>query len=124
MEAGRRISAYLSSLIPFIYIPIIGVIVYLWVSHMLSCTGAAVSGGITYPDKGAIMRIVDHISLVPSPLRGGNCDSLGVRFPDMTKAYDERLGSVLDAVAQRHGIDLKRACIYRCKVLSLRRQAK
>ncbi len=67
-----------------------------------------VSGGITYPDKGAIMRIVDHISLVPSPLRGGNCDSLGVRFPDMTKAYDERLGSVLDAVAQRHGIDLKK----------------
>lgn len=41
-------TAYLSSLIPFIYIPIIGVIVYLWVSHMLSCTGAAVSGGIAY----------------------------------------------------------------------------
>lgn len=41
-------TAYTASLIPFIYIPVIGVIIYLWVTHMLSCAGAAVSGGITY----------------------------------------------------------------------------
>ena len=48
-----------------------------------------VSGGITYPEKGTIMRITDHISMIPSPLRGKNIDKLGARFPDMTRPYDE-----------------------------------
>ncbi len=67
-----------------------------------------VSGGITYPEKGALMRIVDHISLIPSPLRGLNDDRLGVRFPDMTRPYDEELGSILDGLAKERDIDLKK----------------
>lgn len=67
-----------------------------------------VSGGITYPEKGTLMRITDHISLIPSPLRGQNIAELGVRFPDMTKAYDEELGAIVDDVAKKHNIDLKK----------------
>ena len=67
-----------------------------------------VSGGITYPEKGTIMRITDHISMIPSPLRGKNIDSLGVRFPDMTRPYDEELGEIVDGVAKAHDIDLKK----------------
>lgn len=67
-----------------------------------------VSGGITYPEKGTLMRIIDHISMIPSPLRGKNIDELGVRFPDMTKPYDEGLGAIIDNVAKSHNIDLKK----------------
>lgn len=67
-----------------------------------------VSGGITYPEKGTLVRIVDHITMIPSPLRGGNLDELGVRFPDMTKPYDEELGKVIDSIAERRNIDLKK----------------
>lgn len=67
-----------------------------------------VSGGITYPEKGTIMRIVDHISMIPSPLRGKNHDELGVRYPDMTRPYDVKLGNMVDEAAKARGIDLKR----------------
>ncbi|MDE6361820.1 MAG: purine-nucleoside phosphorylase [Clostridia bacterium] len=67
-----------------------------------------VSGGITHPDKGTLMRITDHISMIPSPLRGKNIDELGVRFPDMTRPYDEELGAIVDGVAKAHDIDLKK----------------
>ncbi|MDE6473514.1 MAG: purine-nucleoside phosphorylase [Clostridia bacterium] len=67
-----------------------------------------VSGGITYPEKGTLMRITDHISMIPSPLRGKNIDELGVRFPDMTRPYDEELGAIVDGVAKTHNIDLKK----------------
>ena len=67
-----------------------------------------VSGGITYPEKGTLMRITDHITMIPSPLRGGNIDELGVRFPDMTKPYDEELGHLIDGIAKRNNVDLKK----------------
>ncbi|MDE6211583.1 MAG: purine-nucleoside phosphorylase [Clostridia bacterium] len=67
-----------------------------------------VSGGITYPEKGTLMRITDHISMIPSPLRGKNIETLGVRFPDMTRPYDEALGAIVDGVAIEHNIDLKK----------------
>lgn len=66
------------------------------------------AGGITYPQIGALMRITDHISLVPSPLRGENYPKLGKRFPDMTKPYDEEWGGIIDEVASKEGIDLKK----------------
>ena len=66
------------------------------------------SGGITYPNIGDLMRITDHISLVPSPLRGENYSKLGKRFPDMSKPYDEQLGSIVDDVAKNLNIDLKK----------------
>ncbi|MDE5991391.1 MAG: purine-nucleoside phosphorylase [Clostridia bacterium] len=66
------------------------------------------SGGITYPEIGDLMRITDHISLVPSPLRGENYPKLGKRFPDMSKPYDEELGNIVDGVAKELNIDLKK----------------
>ncbi|MDE7079194.1 MAG: purine-nucleoside phosphorylase [Clostridia bacterium] len=66
------------------------------------------SGGITYPEIGDLMRITDHISLVPSPLRGKNYPKLGKRFPDMSKPYDEELGNIVDGVAKELNIDLKK----------------
>ena len=51
------------------------------------------SGGIATGFKaGDLMLITDHIaSLMPSPLRGENISELGVRFPDMSHIYDDKL---------------------------------
>jgi purine-nucleoside phosphorylase len=41
---------------------------------------------------GGIVIIRDHINLLPDhPLRGKNHEELGIRFPDMMKAYDKEL---------------------------------
>jgi len=45
---------------------------------------------------GDLMVIRDHINLFPdNPLRGSNDSRLGVRFPDVTDAYDEKLGNLV-----------------------------
>ena len=66
-------------------------------------------GGINPEFKpGDFMLAKDHISFfVPSPLRGKNVDSLGLRFPDMTHTYDPGLRRIAKAVAERNGIHLK-----------------
>jgi purine-nucleoside phosphorylase len=66
------------------------------------------SGGITCTQTGALMRITDHISLVPSPLIGENYSRLGKRFPDMSEPYDKQLGNAIDALAKDLDIDLKK----------------
>lgn len=74
------------------------------------CIITNAAGGIN-PDfsAGDLMLICDHISFfVPSPLIGGNIDSLGTRFPDMTKAYDREFGEMLESIAKKEGISLKR----------------
>ena len=54
----------------------------------------------------------DHLNLMGcSPLIGPNDDTLGVRFPDMTEAYDKALRERLTDVAAAAGIPL-RAGIY------------
>ena len=67
------------------------------------------SGGIRSDlTAGSLMSITDHISaLVPNPLVGANIDELGIRFPDMTTAYDEELRALLRRTAEKDGIDLK-----------------
>ncbi len=71
----------------------------------LFLTNAA--GGITY-DAGTLMLITDHISsFVPSPLRGGNIDELGPRFPDMSEVYDKELRNIVKLVAKENGVDIK-----------------
>lgn len=75
-------------------------------AKVMFVTNAA--GGIKYPEIGALMRITDHISLVPSPLIGQNWDVLGKRFPDMTKPYDEQLGKIVDDTAKELNIELGR----------------
>lgn len=67
------------------------------------------AGGIN-PDfrQGALMMITDHISsFVPSPLRGLNMDEIGLRFPDMTHVYSEKLQETVRAAADQTGIALR-----------------
>lgn len=53
---------------------------------------------------GDIMLIDDHINLLgENPLVGPNLDELGVRFPDMSEAYDRQL----QALAQQVALDMK-----------------
>ena len=56
---------------------------------------------------GDLVRITDHLNLTGAdPLRGANDDRLGPRFPDMSEAYDARLGTLLDTCAARRGLKL------------------
>ena len=61
------------------------------------------SGGLN-PDyeAGELVLIRDHINLLPEhPLRGDNDDRFGLRFPDMSNAYDAGLRDQLQASAQK-----------------------
>ena len=63
---------------------------------------------------GDLVRIVDHVNLSGlNPLVGENDDRVGPRFPDLSEAYDRRLGAILDEVAAARGIAL-RAGVYAC----------
>ncbi len=58
---------------------------------------------------GDLMLIEDHINLTgTSCLLGLNEDELGVRFPDMSEAYDRALRAVADEVAGSMGLRLAR----------------
>ena len=57
---------------------------------------------------GDIMLIEDHINLFPEhPLRGTNHNELGVRFPDMSEAYNKELRSIATKIAKENGIKLQ-----------------
>ena len=57
---------------------------------------------------GDMMVITDHLNLTgDNPLRGPNDDALGVRFPDMSRAYNPELSAVLTAVASEQGTELR-----------------
>lgn len=57
---------------------------------------------------GDLMRITDHLNLSGmNPLAGPNEEALGPRFPDMSAAYDLRLGNLLDEAAAQVGTPLK-----------------
>lgn len=52
-----------------------------------------------------MMLITDHINMLgANPLIGPNDDSMGPRFPDMSRAYSRRLLSIAENIAQREGI--------------------
>lgn len=76
-------------------------------AKMLFLTNAA--GGIQAGMKaGDFMLITDQISsFVPSPLRGENLGDLGVRFPDMSGIYSERLQKIIRKIAVNAEIPLK-----------------
>lgn len=76
-------------------------------AKVLFLTNAA--GGIQAGMKaGEFMLITDQISsFVPSPLRGANDDDLGVRFPDMSGIYSERLRKAIRKIAVNADIPLK-----------------
>lgn len=59
--------------------------------------------------KGDLMLIDDHINLQPeNPLRGKNEDSLGPRFPDMSRPYDQRMNNMLLEIAGENQIILNK----------------
>lgn len=67
------------------------------------------SGGLN-PEwhVGDIVLISDHINFFPvHPLHGRNLDELGVRFPDMSKVYDERLRNKAKLIALEHNITVR-----------------
>jgi purine-nucleoside phosphorylase len=54
------------------------------------------------------MLIVDHLNLSgQNPLVGPNLDQLGPRFPDLTRAYDERMTAAARLAARAESIELK-----------------
>lgn len=57
--------------------------------------------------KGDIMIINDHINLIgDNPLIGPNDERLGVRFPDMSNAYDHDLRAIANEVALQERIKI------------------
>jgi purine-nucleoside phosphorylase len=58
---------------------------------------------------GDLMLITDHIKITTAqnPLRGHNEDELGLRFFDMSRAYDSDLADVARKIAKEQGLDLK-----------------
>lgn len=81
--------------------------------RLLLVTNAA--GGVN-PSlaPGDLVRITDHLNLSgQNPLAGENDERLGPRFPDLSDAYDPRLGALLDEAAAAAGVPL-RAGVYAC----------
>jgi purine-nucleoside phosphorylase len=68
------------------------------------------SGGLNLKfAAGDIMLITDHINLTgANPLIGPNEDSWGVRFPDMTQAYNQKLIAMAASIAGAAGIHLQK----------------
>ncbi len=68
------------------------------------------TGGInTDFSAGDLMLVTDHINFsTHQALTGENIDELGVRFPDMSFAYSKRLNEIVESVAQKENISLKK----------------
>lgn len=55
--------------------------------------------------SGDLMLISDHINLMGSnPLIGPNVSQLGLRFPDMSEAYDKKMIQTAKSILERKGI--------------------
>lgn len=61
---------------------------------------------------GDLMLIKDHINLLPNPLVGENDENMGVRFPDMTRAYDKKLIALAETIAQKEGIRIHKGVLF------------
>ena len=60
-------------------------------------------------DPGDVMQISDHINLTgQNPLIGPHDDRLGLRFPDMSDAYDSRIQAICQSCFDNDGIPLQR----------------
>lgn len=73
----------------------------------LILTNAA--GGVNFDfQPGDFMMITDHITTaIPSPLIGENIEELGVRFPDMSQVYSERMCEIIRKKAEEMRITLR-----------------
>jgi purine-nucleoside phosphorylase len=78
--------------------------------EILIVTNAA---GAINPDfvPGDVMLITDHINLIgmggANPLVGPNLDAFGLRFPDMSQAYDRQLQALARQVAAQENMLLR-----------------
>ena len=71
-------------------------------------TNAAGSLNVEFT-PGSLMVISDHLNLLgDNPLRGGNDERFGPRFPDMTSAYAPELQNVVIEAGSAMGIELRR----------------
>jgi purine-nucleoside phosphorylase len=59
-------------------------------------------------DIGDLMILTDHINLMPNPLHGANDERFGVRFPDMSQAYDRDLIALAESIGAENGIKLQK----------------
>ena len=67
------------------------------------------AGGINPSFKlGDLMIIRDHINMLPNPLIGPNNADFGTRFPDRTRAYDREWIRLMEEVAARLSIPVKK----------------
>lgn len=67
------------------------------------------AGGINPSFKlGDLMIIRDHINMLPNPLIGPNNADFGVRFPDMTRAYDREWIQKMEEIAADLHIPVKK----------------
>jgi len=57
---------------------------------------------------GDIMVITDHINHMANPLIGQNDERIGLRFPDMSSAYDKTLISKAIEIADQNGIKVRK----------------
>ena len=84
--------------------------------HLLKALGAerlivTNAAGALSPDfgPGDVMLIEDHLNFTgANPLTGPNDDRLGLRFPDLSRAYDPRLRAAALQAAEDAGINLRR----------------
>ncbi len=77
-------------------------------AKILIVSNASGSVNLKY-QKGDIILIQDHINLMGvNPLVGPNDDRIGVRFPDMSEPYSERLMKLAEESAKAKRIPLKR----------------
>jgi purine-nucleoside phosphorylase len=83
------------------------------------------AGGLnTKFTAGDIMIIMDHINLTGSnPLIGLNEESWGIRFPDMTQAYNKELLELAETAGRNHGIPLQKGVYVGLKGPSLETRA-
>ncbi|BDS14031.1 purine-nucleoside phosphorylase [Aureispira anguillae] len=81
----------------------IRVLKYLKIERLVISNAAGGVQAHLYP--GDLVFIKDHINLhAQNPLRGKNDERLGVRFPDMLKAYDSALNQQALAIAEKNNI--------------------
>ncbi len=68
------------------------------------------SGGLNPGfNAGDIMLITDHINLTgANPLIGPNEDSWGIRFPDMSRAYNQELITIAESTARDYDVGLQK----------------
>ncbi len=82
------------------------------VMKKLGITGLLVTnaaGGVnTSYDPGDLMLISDHLNMTgTNPLIGPNHKELGVRFPDMSEGYSNRLRAIAKDIAASQGLKLQ-----------------